>query len=105
MSTRPRHLVVLTAMAVLLAAVLVLLASHPAMAQDGFGPSGGGSGGEELPTPHIIPRPNSGHKPIDSGDRGGSLQLLVLGIVVVALGGGVARVVRDSRRARAGQTP
>lgn len=52
------------------------------------------------PTPHIIPSPNSGRPPMDSGDRGGSLQLLVLGLLVVAVGGGVLSLVRQSRRAR-----
>ncbi|MFL6206033.1 MAG: hypothetical protein ACJ739_11845 [Acidimicrobiales bacterium] len=55
----------------------------------------------ELPAPHIVPRPNSGEEPHDPGDRGGALQLTVLGLLVVALGGAVAMVVRQSRRARA----
>jgi hypothetical protein len=55
----------------------------------------------ELPEPHIIPRPNSGSEPEDAGDRGGALQLTVLVVVVAGLAGGVAVVVRQSRRARA----
>jgi hypothetical protein len=54
----------------------------------------------EVSVPHIIPRPNSGHAPEDAGDRGGALQLGLLGLVVVALAGGGLHVVRQSRRAR-----
>jgi hypothetical protein len=54
----------------------------------------------ELPEPHIIPEPNSGHAPEDAGDRGGALQLVLLAVVVVGVGGGVAYVVHQSRRAR-----
>ena len=46
----------------------------------------------------IIPEPNSGRPPEDAGDRGGALQFLVLGLIVVALAGGVTMVVRESRR-------
>ena len=38
-------------------------------------------------TPHIIDRPNSGTKPTNPGDRGGSEQLLLLGGLVVVIGG------------------
>jgi hypothetical protein len=53
--------------------------------------------------PHIIPRPNEGHEPTDAGDRGGALQLLLLGLVVVGIGGGVLHLTRVSRHARAVQ--
>ena len=53
----------------------------------------------ELPVPHIIPEPNSGHAPDDAGDRGGALQLAVLGVVVLGLAGGVVHVVRQAKRA------
>ena len=33
----------------------------------------------------IIPRPNSGHEPTEAGDRGGALQLAVLGLIVVGV--------------------
>ena len=54
----------------------------------------------DVPVQHIIPRPNSGQKPEDSGDRGGSLQLGVLGLVCVVLAGGTIHVIRLSRKAR-----
>ncbi|WP_421117960.1 hypothetical protein ACE2AJ_11115 [Aquihabitans daechungensis] len=38
-------------------------------------------------TPHIIDRPNSGTKPTNPGDRGGSEQLLLLGGMVLAIAG------------------
>ncbi len=34
----------------------------------------------------MIPRPDSGQGPKEAGDRGGALQLLVFGLVVVAIG-------------------
>jgi hypothetical protein len=60
--------------------------------------------GEPLPEPHIIPRPNEGHKPIDAGDRGGGLQLGLLALMVAAVSGGVAYGVHESRKARAAAT-
>lgn len=55
------------------------------------------------PAPDIVPQPNSGHAPTDAGDRGGALQLLVLGVVVVGVAGATAHLVRQSRAARDGQ--
>ncbi|MEO6318992.1 MAG: hypothetical protein ABIP36_09440 [Acidimicrobiales bacterium] len=49
----------------------------------------------------IVPEPNSGEAPSEPGDRGGALQLLLLGVVVVVIGGGVYGLMRQSRRARA----
>ncbi len=56
----------------------------------------------EVPTQDIVPEPNAGEAPDEAGDRGGALQLAVLALLVVAIGGAVALVVRQSRRARAG---
>jgi uncharacterized protein HemX len=56
---------------------------------------------EPVPAQDIIPEPNSGQAPEEAGDRGGALQILVLVAMVAAIGGGVALVVRESRRARA----
>lgn len=53
------------------------------------------------PAPHMIPRPNEGRAPTEAGDRGGALQLLVLSLVVVGIGGAVLHLTRVSRRARA----
>ena len=50
--------------------------------------------------PHIIPRPNSGAEPQEAGDRGGALQLGLLGLLVVVICGAVLVVVRQSQRAR-----
>jgi hypothetical protein len=49
----------------------------------------------------IIPRPNSGHEPEDAGDRGGSLQILVFGLVLAGMAAIALLAVRDSRKAKA----
>ena len=54
----------------------------------------------DVPVQHIIPRPDSGQKPEDAGDRGGSLQLALLGLVCLVLAGGTVHVIRSSRKAR-----
>jgi len=46
----------------------------------------------------IIPEPNSGHEPREAGDRGGSLQLAVLAVIVTGVGVIAGFVVRESRR-------
>lgn len=68
--------------------------------------SSAGVHAQDTPTPvvtapDIIPQPNSGQAPAEAGDRGGALQLLILGAVVVAVGGAATHLVRQSRRARA----
>lgn len=55
-----------------------------------------------VPSQDMIPRPNSGSAPQEAGDRGGALQLGLLALLVVAIGGTVLVLVRQSRRARAG---
>jgi uncharacterized protein HemX len=55
----------------------------------------------ELPPADIIPQPNSGAAPEEAGDRGGALQLALLGIIVLAVAAGVAHVVRQARRTQA----
>jgi hypothetical protein len=54
----------------------------------------------DAPGQHIIPRPNSGTEPEDAGDRGGALQLAVLGAIVVGVSVVVTLAVRESRRNR-----
>jgi hypothetical protein len=73
---------------------------------DGGAPGGDGRDGapsddEPVPAEDIIPSPNSGRAPEDAGDRGGALQGAVLLLIVVAVGGIVAMIVRESRRNRA----
>jgi hypothetical protein len=55
----------------------------------------------DAPGQHIIPRPNSGVPPDDAGDRGGALQLVVLGAIVVGVSLVVTFAIRESRRNRA----
>jgi hypothetical protein len=76
------------------AGLLVVLAAGPAVAADGPPNT------PDVPVQHIIPRPDSGQKPEDAGDRGGSLQLALLGLVCVTLAAGTAHVIRTSRKAR-----
>lgn len=86
-----RHRAVLLVLA--FALILVLGSDHGAFAkavQDT--PSTG------VPAPDIIPKPNSGHAPAEAGDRGGALQLLVLGAVVVGLVAGALHLARQARR-------
>lgn len=52
--------------------------------------------------PQIIPRPDVGAEPEEAGDRGGALQLALLGLLVVAIGGAVLLLVHQSQRARNG---
>jgi hypothetical protein len=83
----------LAAAAFLLVAVLAFAgAQAPAGAGDGDD-AGTGSGGQTTttlvlgdPDDGIIPRPNSGHDPAEAGDRGGALQLAVLGLLVAGVG-------------------
>jgi hypothetical protein len=95
----PRRVALLVA-ALLVCAFSLLTAPSAATAQDA--PTPDETSSTPVPTPHIIPEPNSGHKPIDAGDRGGALQLLLLAVLVVAVGGIALHLVRESRRARSG---
>jgi hypothetical protein len=90
------------------AALVLLVPASAAHAQDPGQRSVDGSidtSGEPLPEPHMIPRPNEGHKPIDAGDRGGGLQLGLLALMVAVVSGGVAYGVHESRKARARSSP
>jgi uncharacterized protein HemX len=55
---------------------------------------------DQVPTNDIVPQPNSGAPPEEAGDRGGALQLGLLGLVVAVIAGAVLLLVRQSRRAR-----
>ncbi len=82
--------------AALLVALVLLVAAPaaPAQAQDDELPP------SQVPTQDIIPEPDSGVAPDEAGDRGGALQLLLLGLVVAALAGGGFHLYRQSRRRR-----
>lgn len=73
----------------------VVITSGGAPAQGQQQPSAPTAG---VPTPDIIPQPNSGHVPREAGDRGGALQLAVLVLVVAAIGGVAVHLARESRR-------
>ncbi|MBN2624618.1 MAG: hypothetical protein JXA83_14665 [Acidimicrobiales bacterium] len=74
-----------------------------APADDGTGGSADEVGEEPLQGDDIIPKPNSGRHPAEAGDRGGALQVLVLGLIVAGVGGIAAMVMRESRRNRRDQ--
>jgi hypothetical protein len=46
----------------------------------------------------IIPRPDSGREPTEAGDRGGALQLALLGLIVVGVGVAGVRILRQTSR-------
>jgi len=72
-----------------------------------LGPSGSSALAQDpvqVPTQDIVPEPNSGQAPSEAGDRGGALQLLILGAVLATIGGATCHLVRQSRRAREGST-
>ena len=76
--------------------VCALALTVPAAAQDGT-PT---STTVAVPSQDIVPRPNSGSAPQEAGDRSGVLQIGLLALLVVAIGGAVLWVVHQSRRAR-----
>jgi uncharacterized protein HemX len=83
---------------VLTAVVYVATVAAPAAAQE---PTTS-STTVAVPSQDIIPRPNSGSEPQEAGDRGGALQLGLLALVVVAIGGTVLVLVRRSRQTQGG---
>ena len=96
--------IALVALALVIAATAVVAGffddgkpSDPSIAVEGYE-------GPELASPQIIPKPNSGHAPEDSGDRGGWAQLTLLGLLVVAVGGIGYVVIRGSTRSRANRS-
>lgn len=84
------------ATAVLVALLLGAVLAPPAVAQD----PASSSTTVAVPAQDIVPAPNTDSPPSEAGDRGGGLQLGLLGVVVLVIGGSVARLVRQSRRAR-----
>lgn len=83
-----------TLVAAVVLGLSVLVGQIPATAQE---PATSSTG---VPAPNIVPEPNSGAEPTEAGDRGGALQLLILGLVVLAVAGAVTHLVRQSRRSR-----
>jgi hypothetical protein len=55
---------------------------------------------DESPAGEIIPKPNSGEEPEEAGDRGGSLQVALLGLIGVVVVGMVIHITRQSADAR-----
>ena len=51
--------------------------------------------------PHIIPRPNDGHRPTNNGDRGGWEQLALMGLIMGSMAGIGVVVFYGGRKARA----
>ena len=76
--------------------LVLALSAGPAHAQDGTT----STTLVPLEEQGIVPEPNTGAEPQDAGDRGGALQLAVLGLVILGIAGAVVVVVRQSKRAR-----
>lgn len=90
-----------------LAAVLVLAGGLPAHAQEPSSPTTLAE--QELPG--IIPKPNSGRKPEQPGDRGGALQTITFAVIMgglavigVVISRSTARTTR-ARMAASGEPP
>jgi len=84
------------ALVLLAVIVCVVVTAGGAAAQD---PEGTATTAVPSP-PQIIPRPDSGTQPQEAGDRGGTLQLGLLTLLVVVIAGVVLVLVRQSQRAR-----
>ena len=85
-----RNRTLLRVVAVILLVALMLSMGVAALAQEG-----------ESPVGEIIPKPDSGAEPEEPGDRGGSLQVILLGLIGVAITGMAVYIARQSRSARA----
>ena len=84
---------------ILLGVVIVAATSDPGPRRDTQGQLTEDGGAK----PHIIPRPGEGRAPQNPGDRGGSEQLALFGVMAVALGGIGFMALRGGRRARTGR--
>jgi hypothetical protein len=81
------------AVAILTLVLGLAAVTGPASAQD----PGTSSTTVAVPSQDIVPRPDSGSAPQEAGDRGGALQLGLLALMVVVIGGAVLVLVRQSR--------
>lgn len=80
---------------------LVAFCTLPAGAQDDSTPRPAVQVDEgDGPLPGIIPKPNSGSAPTDAADRGGALQLALLGLIVLFFAIAVVSIRRQVRNAR-----
>lgn len=91
-------------------ALLIVALSMPAAVVGSAGPAGAQdedpppveiSDDVDQPVGGIIPKPNSGVAPDDAGDRGGALQLALLGLIVTFAAVAFFSVRRTSRKALA----
>lgn len=82
-------------------AASLAVATAPAAAQtDAESPSGIEISEPEADGSGIIPKPNSGRAPESATDRGGALQLALLGLIVVFPIVAIVSVRRQARRSR-----
>jgi hypothetical protein len=99
-ATSARRLAVLLAFG--LAAVVAVGAADAGPATAQTGPSTTLEEVRDGNLGRMIPRPNSGAEPESPSDRGGWLQLSVLGVMVVGVAVIGGLVLRESRKAKAG---
>ncbi|MGI9624378.1 MAG: hypothetical protein ACR2PK_16210 [Acidimicrobiales bacterium] len=80
-------------------AIVWLVPGAVAVAQTEESPGGPQIEDVDQPVGGIIPLPNSGAEPADPGDRGGALQLALLGLLVAFAVIAVWSIRRSSRKA------
>lgn len=86
--------------AVMLTVVIAVMTAIFMMNSSVFKPPPGTSGNEIQQATPAIDEAYGGAHPTRPGDRGGWEQLALLGVIVVAVGGGVTAIVLTSRKAR-----
>lgn len=88
----------------LLAVAAWVFAAAPAHGLQDDPPTGTQIEDADQPAGGIIPRPNSGNAPTDAAERGGALQLLLLGLIVVFGCVAVWSVRRSGQKAKLSRT-
>ena len=97
---RPRLRALLLVVLVSLTVMALARAGVPAGAQSVEPQPRGTTEATPPPVQRIIPLPNSGHKPEDAGDPGGSLQVLLFVILIVGVSSIIGLALRDIRKAK-----
>ena len=89
-----------TILAVVFAVVMVALTGMYVLGTEATNPPTPAQGAAQQQAQPALDIPDGGHKPLNSGDRGGSQQLALMTGLIVTLSGGAAYLVYASRRNR-----